>query len=156
MALQKNFSASNLNFWARLVIFILGLLATIGIRFPQDPVSLGTDIVSTLSTGGWYSVLGLMAVSVIMPIYNFIRSKPKISLMAFLGSPNTWLYLATFLVGVMITLGINVPEGTGEAIVGAIYGKDYIGLVTIMATNILDPLIRWFRDRRNEELAAYS
>lgn len=154
MALQKNFDASNLNFWARLAIFILGLLASLGIKFPQDPVSLGTDIVSTLSTGGWYAVLGLMAISVIMPIYNFIRSKPKVTLASFFGSPNTWLYLATFLVGLMIVVGIKVPEGTGEAIVGAIYSKDWSGLISIMAMNVLDPFIRWLRDKRNKELAA--
>lgn len=153
---KKNFDATNLNFWARLVIFVLGLLATLGVKFPADPVSLGTDIVTTLTTGGWYAVLGLMAISVIMPIYNFIRSKPKLSLAAFLGSPNTWLYLATFLVGVTIVLGIKVPEGTGEAIVGAIYAKDWSGLISIMAMNILDPFIRWLRDKRNAELAAGS
>ena len=153
---KKNFDAGNLNFWARLAIFVLGLLATLGIQFPQDPVSLGTEIVTTLTTGGWDSVLGLMAISVIMPIYNFIRSKPKLSLAAFLGSPNTWLYLATFLVGIMLTFGIKIPEGTGEAIVGAIYAKDWSGLISIMAINIFDPIIRWLRDKRNKELAAGS
>lgn len=152
MAQTQAFSASNPNFWARLVIFVLGLLTALGIDFPQSPETLGTEITTTISSSGFYAVLGLMAVSVIMPIYNFIRSKPKLSAAAFFGSPNTWIYIGSFVGGLLVLIGINIPDGTAEAIVGAAYAKDWSALISIMAANILDPFIRWLRDKRTKEV----
>jgi hypothetical protein len=147
--MQTNFKSSNLNFVARLIIFALSVLALIGVKFPDDPTTVGTDIATTLSTGGFIAVVGILAVSVIMPIYNFARTKPKVNIWSVLGSPNFWIYAATFVFGILTLNGINIPEGTSEQLIAAIYAKDWTNLATIAIANILDPLIRYFRDKRN-------
>lgn len=146
--MQKNFQASNPNFWARLVIFALSILGLIGVQFQTAPDVLGGQIVTTISTSGYYAVLGLIAVSVLMPIYNLVKQKPKITFASVFGSPNFWIYLLTFLFGIGMIYGIEFPDGTAEEIVGAIFSKDWSHLVNIAFVNILDPLIRWFRDKR--------
>ncbi len=153
MTTVKNFDAGNLNFWARLAIFAFSVLAMIGIKFPDDPTTMAVDIVTSISTSGFIGVVGILAVSVIMPIYNFARTKPNISLEAIFGSPNFWIYLVSFLVGVAVLFGINIPNGTAEQLVGAVYAKDWIGLFSVAFANIVDPIIRWFRDRRAAQVA---
>jgi len=151
---QKSFSASNLNFWARLLIFVFSVAALIGIKFPDTPTDLAVDITNSLSTSGLISVIGIIAISVIMPIYNFIRTKPTLTAAAVFGSPNFWIYALSFLFGVAILFGIQIPDGTAEQVVGAVYQKDWTGLFTIALTNIIDPIIRWFRDKRATQVSA--
>lgn len=151
--MEKNFSASNLNFWARLLIFVFSVLALIGIKFPDSAEGLATGITTALSGTGFVSVIGILVVSVIMPIINFVRTKPKLTAASVLGSPNFWIYVLSFAFGVAILFGIQIPDGTAEQVVGAIYQKDWSGLFTIAVVNILDPLIRYFRDLRNSPTA---
>jgi len=152
----KHFDAGNLNFWARLLIFGFSVLALIGIKFPDTPTDMAVDITTSLSTSGFIAVVGILAISVIMPIYNFVRTKPKINFMAILASPNFWIYLGSFVFGIAVLYGINIPDGTAEQIVGAIYAKDWTGLFSIAVANIVDPLVRWFRDRRTEQIGKVS
>lgn len=152
----QHFDASNLNFWARLLIFLFSVLAMIGIKFPDAPTAMAVDITTSLSTSGFIAVVGILAVSVIMPIYNFIRTKPKINFLAVLASPNFWIYLGSFIFGIAVLYGIKIPDGTADQIVGAIYAKDWTGLFTIAIGNIVDPIVRWFRDRRTKQLGAVS
>lgn len=147
--LIKNFDAANPNFWARILISGLGLLAVLGIKFPSNPEVLGTDLANSFTNGGLYAVLGIITISVLMPIYNFVRSKPKVNLVAFFGSPNTWIYLVTGAFALLMYFGISIPGGTAEALVGAIFTKDFGGAITIIALNVLDPIIRWLRDKKN-------
>lgn len=149
----KNFSASNLNFWARLLIFFLSVLALIGIKFPENAEVLATKITTALSGPGFVAVIGILVVSVIMPIINFIRTKPKLTPAAIFGSANFWIYLLSFVFGIAILFGIQIPDGTAEQVIGAVYQKDWSGLLTIAIVNIVDPFVRWFRDKRNAELA---
>ena len=153
---KVNFTASNPNFIARLLIFALSILALIGVQFPTGAEELTEQITTTISTSGFYSVIGLLAISVIMPIYNLIKMKPKITLSSIIGNPNFWIYAGTFFFGILVLVGINIPEGTAEALVGAIYAKDWAGLFTIALANIIDPLIRFFKDRNAKNVAAYN
>ena len=153
---SKNFDASNLNFWARLLIFILSVLTLIGVKFPDSPQVIGEQVTTLISSSGFYAVLGILAVSIIMPIYNLIRTKPKITAATVFGNPNFWIYLLSFLFGIGVLFGVGIPDGTADQIIGAIYSKDWVGLATIAFTNIIDPLIRWFRDKKNTEVAAHS
>lgn len=151
---MKNFSASNLNFWARLLIFVFSIMALIGIKLPDTPDDLATTIVTTLNGPGFIAVIGIIVISVIMPIINFVRSKPKLSLNAVLGSPNFWIYLLSFVFGIAVLFGIKIPEGTAEQTIVAIYEKDWNTLFTIAIANIFDPIVRWFRDKRNKEISS--
>lgn len=152
----KQFDKNNLNFWARLVIFFLGLLTVIGVKLPESPEALGEQITTTISTSGFYAVLGIIAVSLLMPIYNLIRTKPKITAASVFGSPNFWIYLGSFVAGILILVGINIPEGTASEVVSAIYAKDWTLLTTLILTNILDPVIRWFADKRKTQVAQHA
>lgn len=143
-----SFSASNLNFWARLMIFGFSVLSLIGIKFPDNPTDMTVDITTSLTTGGFIGVVGILAISVIMPIYNFVRSKPKINFLALIGSPNFWIYAGSFVFGIAVLFGINIPDGTAEQLVGAAYAKDWTLLFSIAVANIFDPIVRWFKDKR--------
>jgi uncharacterized membrane protein len=139
-----------MNFWARLLIFAFSVLALIGIKFPDTPENMAYEITNMLSSAGIVAVIGILAVSVIMPIYNFARTKPNVRLSDVFGSPNFWIYVLSFLFGIAVLFGINIPEVTSEKLVTAIYAKDWTGLIVIAVTNILDPVIRWFRDKKNK------
>lgn len=144
------FSAANPNFWAGLLITILGVLGIMGIKFPLSPEQTGEQIVTTITGGGFYAVIGILITSVIMPIVNYVRSKPTPSVVALLGSANTWIYIGSFILSVVVLFGIQIPAGTADGIVGSIWAKDWAGLITIVITNLINPLVRWFRDKRNQ------
>lgn len=150
----KNFDAKNPNFAARLIIFALSVLALIGVRFPESADVIADNITNGLSTGGYFALIAVLGISVVMPIVNFIRSKPSLTFksvaLTLVGSPNFWIYLGNFIFGLVILLGVKIPGGTADEIVGAVYGKDWTGLLLIAVSNIFDPLIRYFRDRKNE------
>lgn len=154
MTQKKNFTASNPNFWARLLIFAFSILALIGIKFPSDPTDLATSITTTVSGPGFIAVIGILIVSVIMPIINFVRTKPKITAANVFGSANFWIYLGSFAFGILVLFGINIPEGTADQIVAAIYEKDWNALFTVATVNILDPFIRWLKDKKTAQLSA--
>ena len=82
---KQSFNAANPNFWARLLIFAFSVLSIIGIEFPKNPTELATDIISQLSTTGLVGLIGIIAISVIMPIYNLVRTNPKVGLSDFLN-----------------------------------------------------------------------
>lgn len=148
--MKQNFDAGNPNFWARLLIFAFSVLALIGIEFPDTPTNLAIEITTSLSTSGFISVIGILAVSVIMPIYNFIRSGAKVSLVSLLSSPNFWIYFASFVFGIAVLYGIKIPSGTSEQLIGAIYAKDWTSLFAIAIANIVDPIVRWMKDKKNK------
>lgn len=152
----QHFDASNLNFWARLLIFAFSVLAMIGIKFPDTPTDMAVEITTSLSSMGFIAVLGILAISVIMPLYNFFRTKPKVNFLAVLASPNFWIYLGSFVFGIAVLYGIKIPDGTADQIVAAIYAKDWTGLFSIAVANIVDPLVRWFRDKRTKQLGTVS
>lgn len=153
MASQKAFDTKSPNLWAQLVIAILGLLGIMGIQFPASPDQLGNEIVTTLSNGSLFAVFSLMGVSVIMPIVNYIRSKPKPTLAGFFGNPNTWIYIVTFVLGLLVLRGISIPAGTADALVSAAFAKDWIALINVVAVGILSPFIRWLIDRKKAATA---
>jgi hypothetical protein len=152
--MKQNFSSSNPNFWARLLIFAFSVIALLGVQIPESPAMLTDKIVTTISGGSAYAVIGILIVSVLMPIINFVRSKPKLDLYAIIGSPNFWIYFASFVLGCLVLLGIDIPDGTAEQLVGAIFAKDWGGLATVAFVNLADPFIRWWRDKRQTSVTA--
>lgn len=151
MTQKKAFDATNLNFWARLFIFVLSVLALIGVHFPDTPTDTAISITTSLSSGGFISVLGVLAVSVFMPVYNLIRTKPKITLASIIGSPNFWIYFGSFVFGLAVMTGIHIPDGTAEQLVGAAFAKDWSALFSIALANIVDPIVRYFIDKKNAQ-----
>ena len=150
MANVRAFTSSSPNFLASILIFVLFLLTSLGIKFGGTPDVVAGEVITVFGTGSLITIISIMAISIGMPIYNFFKTKPKINILEWLGSPNTWIYVGTFVVSLLMLLGIEIPAGTPEAIVAAIVNGNWEALVTVAATNILNPLIRWLRDRGNE------
>lgn len=150
----KNFDAKNPNFAARLIIFALSVLAMIGVKFPDSPDVIADNVTNALSGGGYFALITVLGISVVMPIVNFIRSKPtgnfKAIILTLIGSPNFWVYLGNFIFGLVILWGVQIPNGTAEQIVGAVYAQDWTGLLLIAVANIFDPIIRYLRDKKNQ------
>ena len=147
MAQTKAFTAGNPNFLASIIIFILSLLASLGVKFAGTPDAVTGEVISAFGTGSVIAIISILAISVGMPLYNFFKTKPKVNFMEFLGSPNTWIYLGTFIVSLLMLLGINIPANTPGDIVAAIVDKNWEQLIGVAIANILNPLIRWWRDR---------
>lgn len=147
MSTQKQFSTTSKNFWFQLVLFALSIAAGLGINFPSSPETITTDILNTFSTSGIYAVAGILIVSVIGPVYNFVKSKPKLSLSAFLADANNWVYIVSFAASGLVLLGVAIPDGTAEQIVRAVMVRDWAAIGSVGLSSIIVPLVRYFIDR---------
>jgi hypothetical protein len=144
---QKAFSLSSKNLWFQVTLLLLAIAAGLGINFPSSPEAIAGDIVNTFTNSGIYAVIGILVVSVIGPIYNFIKSKPKLSLKAFVADANNWVYIVSFLASGAILLGINIPAGTAEQLVAAVFARDWAGIASVAVGSIVVPLVRYFIDK---------
>lgn len=147
MSTQKQFSTTSKNFWFQLVLFGLSIAAGLGIKFPSSPEAITTDLLNTFSTSGIYAVAGILIVSIVGPVYNFVKSKPKLSLSAFLADANNWVYIVSFAASVLVLLGVAIPDGTAEQIVRAVMVRDWAAIGSVGLSSIIVPLVRYFIDR---------
>lgn len=142
----QKFSASSTNFLVNVLNFLLATLAIAGVTLPADPSAITNDLQNTLSASGWVAVVGMVIVNVVNPIYHaFVKG--RFSLTGIFSSSNFWIQLGTLLVSLLVLLGIEILPGTVEDVVGAIYAKDWVGLAVVLFTNVLNPLIRYLKDR---------
>lgn len=144
---MSQFKFNSKNLWFQITMLVLAISAGIGIRLPSSPEALAENIVNTFTTSGLYSVIGILVVSVIGPVYNFVRSRPKLSLSAFLADPNNWVYIVGFVLSIMTLFGIAIPEGTAQEIVRAVYVKDWAAIGGIGLAAIIVPVVRFFMDK---------
>jgi hypothetical protein len=114
------------------------------IEFEQPIGALADSLGTTLSTQGIYAIVGILVVSVLGPIYTAISKK---SVMAIWSSISTWTYLSIAIASVLTLLGIAVPPGSAEALVAAIWAKDWATVGTIGTISFLVPLIRWIKSK---------
>ncbi len=151
---MKNFDSQSPNFIARVLIFILSIFTLFGIQLPEAPEAISTNIINALSSGGYFALISIIGISVIMPVVNFVKSKPmldfKSAVLSLVGSPNFWIYLGNFVFGMIILYGIEIPAKTAEQLTGAIYSKDWTSMLVIAITNIFDPIVRYLRDKKNQ------
>lgn len=141
------FSIKSSNFWVNGLNFVLSVVALAGVALPQNPNSLSTEIVNTLDTSGIIAVSGLLILNVISPIYHAVI-KNTFSLKGVFASSNFYIQAGTFAASALVLWGVELPSGTVEQIVGAIYAKDYAGLLIVLFTNLFNPLIRFLKDRK--------
>lgn len=114
------------------------------IEFQQPIGVLADGLATTLSTQGVYAIIGILVVSVIGPIYTAVSKK---SVKAIWSSVSTWTYLAIAVASGLTLLGIAVPPGSAEALVAAIWAKDWATVGAIGAMSFLVPFIRWIKSR---------
>lgn len=151
--MKKAFSFQSSNLWVNILTFILGAVALAGVELPTNPNSISLDIVNTLSSSGVIAVIGIVLINVANPIYHAVI-KSSFNFKAMVGSPNFWINAGSLGASLLVLVGLEFPNGTIEQIVGAIYSKDYSALLFVLFSNVMNPLIRWFRDRKAEPVPA--
>ena len=145
--MAQAFSTSSKNFWFQIVLFALSIAAGLGIDLPSSPEVITGDLINTLSSSGLYAVMGILIVSVVGPVYNFIKSKPKLSLSTFLADANNWVYIVSFAASLLVLVGVAIPDGTAQEIVRAVMVKDWAAVGSVGLSAIIVPLVRFFIDR---------
>lgn len=145
---QKFFSASSPGFLYALIVAVLTIFAAAGVELPKDPASLGTDLVTSLSTGGIFSLVGVIVSSLVFPIYNFVQSGKKFSLSAIFSLNTTWIALGVAASAAIALTGFVLPDGTVEQVVNAVATKDWMSLISILALTVGNTLIRWLKEKQ--------
>lgn len=148
--MSKQFSFASTNLWFQVVLFALAIMAGLGIKLPSSPDAIAGDIVNTFNNSGIYAVIGILVVSVIGPVYNFIKSKPKLSLSAFIADPNNWVYFVSFIASLAVIAGIAIPPGTAENLISAVFARDWAAVASVAVGSIVVPLVRFLIDRANK------
>ena len=144
---QKAFDAASPGFLYSIITAALTIFAVSGVSFPKDPGALSGEIVTSLSSGGVYAIIGVLIASVIFPIYNFFKGGGKFSFSAVFSSTLTWVAIGTAGLAAVALTGIMIPDETVGSIIAAVQTKDWMGLISILVINIGNPLIRWLKER---------
>lgn len=147
MAQAKNFDASSSGFLYSLITAILTIFAVSGVSFPGSPADISGSIVTSLSGGGIYAIIGVIITSVAFPIYNFVKGGGKFSVSAIFSKVSTWIALGTAALAAIALTGFVLPDGTLEQVIGAVQAKDWMSLISILALTVGNTLIRFLKDR---------
>lgn len=145
---KKVFDAKSPGFLYAAIVAFLTIFAVSGVNFPTPAEILAGQITTTLSTGGLYAIIGVVISSVAFPIYNAVRSGLKFSLQTIFQSTLTWIALGNIVLSLLAITGLVLPDGTVEQIVMAVQTKDWISLISLLATSIVPTIIRWIKDRK--------
>lgn len=143
---KKAFSATSPGFLYTVIVLLLTGLAAAGVTFPDSPQDLASEIVTGLSQSGIWAISGIILTSVLFPFYN--AYKKGLKWYDILGSTATYIALGNAVFGAVLLLGITIPDGTADAVVGAIQQKDWGNLFNLLLVNIATPIIRWIKDRK--------
>ncbi len=146
MQSNKKFSASSPGFLYTVIVLALTALAAAGVQFPSTPEQITGDIITGLSQSGIWAISGIILTSILFPFYN--AYKKGLKWYDILGSTATWIAFGNAVFGALLLAGIVIPDGTAEAVVGAIQQKDWGNLFNLFLVNILTPVIRWIKDKK--------
>lgn len=151
---KQVFNAASPGFLYTVIVAVLTIFAVSGVDFPSSAEQLAGDITTTLSTGGIYAIIGVILASIAFPIYNAVKSGLKFNLQTIFSSTLTWIALGNALMATIALTGFVLPQGTVEAIVGAVQTKDWIALGTIVVQTIIPTIVRFIKDKQVKQLAA--
>lgn len=145
---KKVFSTRSPGFLYAAIVAVLTIFAAAGVDLPQDPETLGTELVTSLSNGGIFALVGVIVSSLVFPIYNFVQSGAKFSFAAIFSKTTTWIALGVAASAAIALTGFVLPDGTVEQIVGAVATKDWMSLVSILALTVGNTLIRYIKEKQ--------
>ena len=146
---KQVFNASSPGFLYSVVVGILTLLAIAGVKFPEPADLLAGEIMTTLSSAGIWAVVGVLASSIIFPIYNAVKGG-FFTLKGIFASTLTWIAIGNLAISALLLTGLALPPGTVETIIAAVQTKDWIGLGSFLVTSIIPTIVRWIKDRKAE------
>ncbi len=146
MVSKKIFSVSSPGFAYTAIVLALTALAAAGVTFPDSPEQITGQIITGLSQSGVWAISGIILTSVLFPFYNAF--KKGLHWYDIFGSTATYIAFANTLFAAVFLLGITIPDGTAEAIVGAVIQKDWGAVFNLFLVNIATPVIRWIKDRK--------
>ena len=144
---KRNFDATSPGFIYSVAVLVFTVLASMGVSLPKSVDVLGMDVYTSFSTGGVYAIGSILIVSLVFPIYNFVKSGGKWSLKAIFAKNNTWIALGNALASGIALVGLSFPEGTVEGIVAAVKTQDWFVVTSMILTSVVPPLLRFLKDR---------
>jgi hypothetical protein len=124
-------------------VSILAIFAASGVTI-ANPNDVAGEIVTSLSSGGVYAIIGVVASSVIFPIWNAVQ-KGAVSFDGIFKSTLTWIAIGNIVFSAIALTGLVLPEGTVEGLVYAIASKDWNALISMVLTTILPTVVRFFK-----------
>lgn len=138
------FSTTSPGFIYSLLVGGLTIVALAGVNFSQAPAELAGEITSSISSGGYYSLIGILAASVIFPVWNAYK-KGSLSFRGIFKNTLTWIALGNIVFAGVALTGLTFPDGTVESIVGAVAAKDWTSLVSILVTVVFTTVARFIK-----------
>jgi hypothetical protein len=144
---QKFFDPKSPGFIYAVVVAVLTIIAAAGIQLPKDPASLGADVVTTLSTGGIYALVGILVSSLVFPFYNYIATGGKVNFGNIFSRNATWIALGNAAAAGLALTGFILPGGTVEQLVAAASTKDWMSLISIFALTVGNTLLRFLKEK---------
>lgn len=137
------FNASSPGFLYTVIVSILAIFAASGVTI-ANPNDVAGEIVTSLSSGGVYAIIGVIASSVVFPIWNAVQ-KGSISFDGIFSSTLTWIAIGNIVFAAIALTGLVLPEGTVEGLVYAISAKDWNALISMVLTTILPTVVRFIK-----------
>lgn len=152
--MQKKFDVTSPGFIYTLVVLALSIFAASGVQFADDPQTLAVGIVTTLSESGVYAIIGVLISSVIFPVWNFVKQGGKFTVKNIFSSTLVWFAIGNTALALVALTGFLIPAETVGNVIGAIQTKDWGALTLTIFANIVNPLIRYLKDKNAAQLAA--
>lgn len=147
---KTNFAANSPQFYVSLLTFAFGLLALIGIELPSTPELLANETVSVFTTQGFAGLVGVMSAAffgIALSAYNKAKAG-QLSFVGLFGNVNFWINLSVFITSIAMFQGVGISSDALPSLVMKIHAGDYFAAISIIIAQVLNPLIRFIRDKR--------
>lgn len=133
------------NFLTSLLTLFLSGFAMAGAVIPADA---GAAVVEAAFSGNYWKLMFAVTVNLINPLWHFFKSKPEKWWSSF-GSVNFWTNATSLVLSLFLLHGIDIPDDTAPALVAAIHAKNWMMLGSIVAVNLINPIIHFFRPSKS-------
>ena len=133
----------SVNFYTQLVTLLLSAFAIGGLQI--DPTQLSGDIVAAVVEENFYTLLVILVINLLNPIYQWIKTLKNNpgQFWLFVHSTNWWVSVFNvFIVGMLLWGGIEIPIEAGEDIIAAIFDEKWMELIPLVVVNILIPILK--------------